>query len=483
MTSSSPSFPHPASLEALLNAVQDESERALAARYAPIILFDRNEPFLPLAVGYTIYRESTPSTSFPRQIELVPPAVTAIEYAIWWDWDIGHLYELEHAWIFIDAKGKVVAGEASWHGGYHDMSIRGRLPLEGDRLVLNAEPGKHAFAPEKAWFFKKRSPQIIKATTRRFAGMNGMWVTPLFEQEMAHYRTPKANRLVLTYLQQRAFEPAWVFDRRFLITEEMLLPWSALRRWIPERMAWWLERLVREIPPEAMRFWRIAHRGASAHAPENTLAAFRKAAALGADMVELDVQISADGVAVVIHDATVDRFPGHAGEVRRKTLAELRTIDAGQGERIPTLEEAIQVCREELLWMYIELKSGEAVDAVAQAFQKHNLFQWALVGSFRPDWVAEIKRLDPRIQTSILFHSPHVDPVALARSVNADFVHPCWEKAVPQPHTLLTPEWMQQVREAGLGVILWHEERPDEIAALRRVGVDGICSDAPELLQ
>lgn len=483
MTSFSPPSPHPASLEALPTAAQDAGERALAARYAPILLFDRNEPFLPLAVGYTIYRESAPSISFPRQVDLTPPAVMAIEYAIWWDWDIGHLYELEHAWVFIDAEGSVVAGEASWHGGYHDMSIRGQLPLEGEHLVLNSEPGKHAFAPEQAWFFQDRSPQIIAATTQRFAGMNGMWVTPLFEEEMAHYRTPEANRLVLSHLRRLAFDPAWVFDRRFPITEDLLLPWPALRRWIPSRVAWWLERLAREIPPEEMHYWRIAHRGASAHAPENTLAAFRKAAALGADMVELDVQMSADGVAVVIHDATLDRFAGHTGEVRRKTLAELRTIDAGEGERIPTLEEAIQVCREELLWMYIELKSGEAVEAVALAFQEHDLFQWALVGSFRPDWVAEIKQRDPRIQTSILSHSPHIDLVALARSVNANFVHPCWEKAAPRPHTLLTREWLQQMREASLGVILWHEERPEEIAALRKIGVDGICSDAPELLQ
>jgi len=169
--------------------------------------------------------------------------------------------------------------------------------------------------------------------------------------------------------------------------------------------------------------------------------------------------------------------------VRFKTLAEIRLIDAGRGERIPTLEEAIQVCREELLGMYIELKTGAAIEPVARAFRKHDLYQWALAGAFRPDWVAELKRLDPRIRTSILFHSPHVDPVALARAVNADFVHPCWEHAAAQPHTLLTREWVQRVRDAGLGIILWHEERPEEIAAIRRMGVDGICSDAPELLK
>ena len=469
-------------VDELLRTRQGEKERALAARYAPLIRFDRNEPFLPLAVGYTLFRHSGPSPSFPRQVELHPNEELAIEYAVWWDWDIGHLYELEHVWVFVDGQGQVVRGEASWHGGYHDMSIDHVLPVEGEHLTLYSEPGKHAFAPDPSWFLDRPS-EIVAATTTRFAGVNGMWVTPLFEKEMAAYRTPEANRLVLTYLQRHAFEPAWEFDRLFQVSWGMLVPWEALRQWVPRRIAWWLGRLKEEIPREELRFWRIAHRGASAHAPENTLAAFREAARLDADMVELDVQMSADKVPVILHDATVDRFEGQAGEVRRKSLAELKRIDAGQGQRIPTLEEAIRACRELLLGMYIELKTGDAVEAVARAIREHDLYEWVLVGSFRPDWVAAIKHLDSRIQTSILFGVPTVDPVALARSVQADFVHPCWENVVPQPHTLLTPEWMQRVRGAGLGVILWHEERPEEIAALRRMGVDGICSNAPELLK
>jgi glycerophosphoryl diester phosphodiesterase len=85
------------------------------------------------------------------------------------------------------------------------------------------------------------------------------------------------------------------------------------------------------------------------------------------------------------------------------------------------------------------------------------------------------------VATSILFGSPHVDAVHLARSIGATYVHPCWERH-PDPSALLTPKWIARVREAGLGIICWHEERPEQIAALRQTGVDGICSDAPELL-
>ena len=87
----------------------------------------------------------------------------------------------------------------------------------------------------------------------------------------------------------------------------------------------------------------------------------------------------------------------------------------------------------------------------------------------------------PELATSVLFSSTHIDPVHLAQAAQANFVHPCWER-YEHPGSLLTPDWVACVRQADLGIICWHEERKDEIAALRRVGVDGICSDAPELL-
>jgi glycerophosphoryl diester phosphodiesterase len=104
-----------------------------------------------------------------------------------------------------------------------------------------------------------------------------------------------------------------------------------------------------------------------------------------------------------------------------------------------------------------------------------------IVGSFRPDWLAEFRALAPNVATSVLFGSLHVDPVALAQAAGATYVHPCWER-LPNPSAHLTSSWMRRVRDARLGVIVWHEERPQEIAALRQIGVDGICSDAPELL-
>src|SRR6476659_4107068 len=96
--------------DALLAEPADPTTRAVAARYAPIIEFDQHEPFLPLAAGYTLFQAAAPSPSFRRDVLLYapdqPPAQLVIEYAIWWGWDINHLYELEHVWVFVDAAGR-----------------------------------------------------------------------------------------------------------------------------------------------------------------------------------------------------------------------------------------------------------------------------------------------------------------------------------------------------------------------------------------
>jgi glycerophosphoryl diester phosphodiesterase len=230
------------------------------------------------------------------------------------------------------------------------------------------------------------------------------------------------------------------------------------------------------------RCWCIAHRGASAYAPENTLAAFVKAAELGADMVEVDLQASADGVLVALHDADLSQSTNGTGFVYSYPLAELQQLDAGEGERIPTAEEVIVCCRDRGLGIYFELKIGYAAAVVADLIRQYELHEDVLVASFRPDWLADVKARDPAIRTSVLFHSVHVDAVALAGAAGAEYVHPCWEYQTPTPHQLLTPEWMQTVRAAGLGIISWHEERPAEIAALMRLGVDAICTNAPDLL-
>ncbi len=468
------------------NTPQNPNDHALAARYAPILRFDAREPFLPLAAGYTIFRETGESPSFRqgRKIDLAPPdappAACAIEYAIWWDWDIGHLYELEHVWVYMGADGHIVRVEGSWHGDFHRLEPLDVLSdASGEHPRIFSEPGKHAFAPTPEWF-KKRRAEFKRSETRDLAGVSGVLMAPYIKDHVTP--TPLKARLVHTYLARHAFEPSWDFSLVFPITPEMLSPWEALRDWMPERVNAILDQLAQEISPSEYRFLRIGHRGARAYAPDNTLLGIRTAAALGADMVEFDVQRTADGHIVLAHDAYLGDSNGRALPVQGSSLAQLRAVDLGQGERIPTFAEALQVCIEENLGAYIEIKDGAAIKDVLTTLREEKYSEHCILASFRPDWLALAKDSEPRLMTAILFAAPSVDAVKLAESVRATFVHPCWERQ-PHPSALLTPAWVSRVRAANLGIVCWHEERPDEIAALRQVGVDAICSDAPELLR
>ncbi len=233
------------------------------------------------------------------------------------------------------------------------------------------------------------------------------------------------------------------------------------------------------------RFLVVAHRGASAYEPENTLRAFRRAIELGADMSELDVHLSKDGHAIVMHNATVEKTTNGRGAIRDMTLAEIKKLDAGKGERVPTLQQAIDLVRGRN-GLYIELKAEGTPKVVVDLLRANNFSdrRQVIVGSFLAFLVQEVKELAPEIATSLL-----VGPVlsaqeliAATRAAQADYVHLCWEARAPAPHKLLTPDLLGALRAAGLGIVLWHEERPSELRVLRTLDVDAICTNTPDRL-
>ncbi|MBU6336007.1 MAG: glycerophosphodiester phosphodiesterase [Chloroflexi bacterium] len=473
------------SLDRVLIHRLDAASAALAARWSPELRFDRHEPFFPLLAGVTLFDADGPSPSFPRQISLAPAtpgaraAAQVIEYAIWWDWDIGHLYELEHVWVYLDAAGDLLRCEASAHGSFAELRAPDTpgVARHAGRPVVYAEPGKHAFAASAA-AHRPAVPRTTGRATRELVGNAGLLVTPLFRGVLQ--RTPRRDLLARSYLTPFAFDPAYAFEQHRCLGAAQLVPWAALCDWIPGRIAWWLARLEHELGPEHYEPWRIGHRGAPAYAPDNSLAGIDAAARLGAQLVELDVQCSADGVPLAAHDA-VWRVPG-----RDAAWLPLDRLDAATLARRPeapaTLETLVQRCREQRLGIYLELKDGRAIEPALTVLRRQGWLEHTIGASFRPDWVAEwvAQSAGPG---AVLFAGRHVDPVALARGCGAEYVHPCWERLGPRPDALLDDAWMQRVTDAGLGVICWHEERPPVIAALRRRGVAGICSDRPELLR
>lgn len=459
-------------------SVQAEEQRALAVRYAPIIFMDEAEPFRPEMVGYTVFRRGGPSLSFPRDIQVEPPVRHVIEYAVWWDWDIGHLYELEHVWVYVDGDGRVVKVEASWHGRYHEMKVDGRIPMEDGRPIVYAEPGKHAMAPSPEWF-RRRASEVILACTR-LAGAGGVWENVLYGKP--EVKSPRVDRLVRTYLRRKAFMPSFRFTRKAVVSDKMLIPWKQMERIIPARLRTWVHHLSRTLSEDELSLLAIAHRGASAVAPENTLLAIRLAANMGADMVEMDVRLTADGVPVVIHDANLRRLAGRGINIADMTADELQEVQIRQGQRVPTLNEALRLCRELAIGAYLELKEPGTPIASALLVRQMDMTYHTIFSSFHADLLLEVKQVLPHAYTAILFHDVDADPLVLAEKANANYVHPAWEKAAPRPDFLLSRAWVERVHAQDLGVITWHEERPNVVRALRHLGVDGICSDRPDVI-
>lgn len=468
-------------LETLDRTIPDRDSYELALRHAPVIRFDAREPFLPLAVGYTVFRADGNSPSFPREIALPPGCSAAIEYAIWWDWDIQHLYELEHSWVFVGADDKPLAAEASWHGGMHPMkAAEGSVPLEKGRVCLFSESGKHAFAPVADWLLDRRA-ETDRACWHD-SGSDGVLVTPAFEG-FIHDKTPLNDQLARTFLERQAFRPSYDYTQPFDLAEAVFVPWSSLFDWIPTRVGWWVRHLRATIPPGERRVLRIAHRGASAYAQEGSTASIHKALELGADMIEVDIRTTRDGVPIIAHDADLMRVFGVPSTISELTLDEIRSLAPAGREPPLTFEAMVGLCESLGLRLYLDVKDVDegAWTSILDSLRRHHLLAQSIFGSFHPDLIAEIKHREPKAQTSILFSSAHVDAAALGLALNADYVHPCWER-FESPSALLTADWIARVRDAGLGIVCWHEERPTEIEALQALGVDAVCSDRPDLL-
>jgi glycerophosphoryl diester phosphodiesterase len=233
----------------------------------------------------------------------------------------------------------------------------------------------------------------------------------------------------------------------------------------------------------------IAHRGASTAAPANTLPAFEKAVELGADGVEFDVQLSADGVPVIIHDFAVDATTDGRGRVADMTLAQLRQLDAGStfdpafaGERIPTLEEVLEAVGGRLI-LNIELKTTSLRDngleqTVVAQVERHGLRDSVLLSSFNPFSLRRAKRIAPHIPVGLLY-SPDL-PLPLRRAWLAPMVA---HEARHPDHTMVNARYLAWARRRGYRVNTWTVNDPEEMHRLIGLGVDGIITDVPDVLR
>lgn len=222
----------------------------------------------------------------------------------------------------------------------------------------------------------------------------------------------------------------------------------------------------------------IGHRGASADAPENTLTAFALALEQGADGVELDVQLSADGWPVVCHDFRVDRMTNGTGLVSQLTVAQLRELDAGEGEGIPTLDEVFELLGPGALYN-VELKNWDWRDkgletAVADRIQSHNLERQVLVSSFNPFALRRARR-----------HLTRSTPLAMIRERGwLQYSYLLASGEADHPHSSFVNEsYMAWARRHGYRVHVWTVDDPAEAQRLVQLGVHGLITNKPKLMR
>lgn len=230
-----------------------------------------------------------------------------------------------------------------------------------------------------------------------------------------------------------------------------------------------------------------AHRGSSAHAPENTLAAFSLALEQHADAVELDAKLTVDGEIIVIHDQTVDRTTGAHGRVRDLTLAQIKALDAGSwkgpqfsGEPIPTLDEVFQTVGGKC-FINVELTNyatpnDALVDRVIELIHRHKLEESVFFSSFHPVNLLKAARLAPETPSGIL--STPGGSGWIARSFVGRWFAP-W--AVHPYYADIDAQYVERQHSIGRLVNVWTVDAPEDIRKMIEFGVDGIITDDPVL--
>ncbi|MET9732179.1 glycerophosphodiester phosphodiesterase family protein [Streptomyces sp. NPDC006458] len=219
-----------------------------------------------------------------------------------------------------------------------------------------------------------------------------------------------------------------------------------------------------------MNFLTIGHRGVMGIEPENTIRSFVAAERGGLDVIELDLHLSKDGALVVIHDEDVDRTTNGSGAVADKTLAELRTLDAGRGERVPVFEEVLDAVRAPL---QAEIKDVAAARALAEVMRERDLADRVEVSSFHDEAVAEIARLVPGVRTALIGSRYGTDVVDRAVAVGAATV--CLNIR------RLTLEVVEHAREADLRIVGWVVNTQDHLRLVRALELDAATTDHPDI--
>jgi glycerophosphoryl diester phosphodiesterase len=232
----------------------------------------------------------------------------------------------------------------------------------------------------------------------------------------------------------------------------------------------------------------IAHRGFSGAAPENTLAAFKKAIEVGSDMIELDAHLSKDGKVIVIHDDILNRTTNGIGKVSNYTLEQLKQLDAGswfsaqfEGERIPTLREVLELTHRRI-FVIIEIKSGdlglygirELAQKALKEVERAGMENQVLFCSFDPQALQRIQEKNPRIPTALILSKKWDFPEEVTEGKSYSLLS-CRK-------SVLTPTNLLRAKQKGLKVFAWTLNTEEEMEQFLDWGIDGIITNYPDRL-
>ncbi|MCC3355519.1 glycerophosphodiester phosphodiesterase [Bacillus sp. REN16] len=229
----------------------------------------------------------------------------------------------------------------------------------------------------------------------------------------------------------------------------------------------------------------IAHRGVSGYCPENTMAAFKAALDQKSVGIELDVRLTKDGIPVVIHDATINRTSNGKGYIHELTLAELKTYDFGSWfspkfshERIPTLEEVLELLYDHDLTLNIEIKNGPFIpvnleEKILELVYKYNFGDKVIVSSFDHISLKRLRALDTTIKIGFILHMNLIDMFNYIEnsSINPYSIHP--------NHFYLTDEILEEAHSKGIKVFPYTINDKAVGESYRNMGVDGIITNYP----
>jgi phosphoglycolate phosphatase-like HAD superfamily hydrolase len=244
-------------------------DKELAARFLPHIYFDEKEPFFPVLIGVTVFDKPGRSPSYNRSFDFTDPLLgKVIEYAIYWDYDIGHLYELEHIWVYVGKDGGLYDADASFHGRFMKGLLPDRSNIEDEtHVVAYSQPGKHAFFPMA--LMMSLLPGVSLSASKN-AGSQGLLQTAPFRGR--YEVNEERNNLVTKYLQRFAFIPTMKFVPHEM-SPDILISWEELSEEVPKRIEIEMKR-IRETLAAADRPFTIPDPARNAGKPSRKTVIF-----------------------------------------------------------------------------------------------------------------------------------------------------------------------------------------------------------------